>query len=128
MKVFDTDAVVGCLRGDRAAATALLEARSDAYVTSVTAAEVWEGAFLSNRSDEEMARVDAFLRRIRQVPLGPRAARAYGPLSSALRKAGKHPGMADALIAATVLSEEAVLVTRNKRHFASIPGLTVETW
>jgi tRNA(fMet)-specific endonuclease VapC len=41
-----------------------------------------------------------------------------------LRKIGR----ADLLIACTALARKATLVTRNRRHFEQIPGLTLENW
>jgi tRNA(fMet)-specific endonuclease VapC len=41
-----------------------------------------------------------------------------------LRKIGR----ADLLIASIALSRQATLVTRNLRHFRSVPGLRVENW
>ena len=41
-----------------------------------------------------------------------------------LRKIGR----ADILIVSIVLSNNAVLVTRNLRHFRQIPGLSVKNW
>jgi tRNA(fMet)-specific endonuclease VapC len=34
----------------------------------------------------------------------------------------------DLLIASHALSERAILVTHNVRHFAKVPGLKVEEW
>jgi predicted nucleic acid-binding protein len=34
----------------------------------------------------------------------------------------------DALIAATAIVHEAMLVTANKKHFENIEGLKIETW
>jgi tRNA(fMet)-specific endonuclease VapC len=37
-------------------------------------------------------------------------------------------GHADLLIASIALARRAVLVTRNRRHFVRIPGLSVVNW
>lgn len=44
------------------------------------------------------------------------------------RRQGIRIGTQDLLIGAIVLSEKAILVTRNQRDFAKIPGLVFEDW
>ena len=37
-------------------------------------------------------------------------------------------GRADLLIASIVLARQAILVTRNLRHFRQVPGLAIVNW
>lgn len=49
-------------------------------------------------------------------------------LYTQLRRQGIRIGTQDLLIAAIVLSEKAILVTRNQRDFAKVPDLVFEDW
>lgn len=52
-----------------------------------------------------------------------RASEAAAAARRELERRGETIGMADYLIAGICLSRSATLVTRNRRHFARIPGL-----
>ena len=62
------------------------------------------------------------------VPFRAAEARAFGLVSSALRRSGRttRARAFDALIAATALTMGAPVYTRNPRDFEGIPGLDVE--
>ena len=45
-----------------------------------------------------------------------------------MRKAVRKMGHVDMLIASITLANRATLVTRNTRHFQSVPGLRVVNW
>lgn len=53
---------------------------------------------------------------------------AFGRIKATLEKRGEPIEDFDAAIAAHALSENAVLVTSDRKHMARIPGLTVEDW
>jgi tRNA(fMet)-specific endonuclease VapC len=55
-----------------------------------------------------------------QIPSGS------GGLNLATR--GSPIGLEDVLIGATALQHDAVVATRNRRHFERIAGLRVESW
>lgn len=128
MIILDTDVLVGWLRGDRSARAAILAAAGDGLTTTLNAAELYEGVASSNRAQDEREPVEALLSSLRQVPFGPRAARAYGQVAAALRAKGKYPGLMDALVAAVAISEGATLVTRNRKHYELIGGVKLEAW
>lgn len=62
------------------------------------------------------------------LPVEAEVSHASGDLDATLKLAGRPIGLADVCIAATALVYDLVLVTRNRRHFDAIPGLTVENW
>lgn len=67
----------------------------------------WLNATLTEFNDRILA-VDASVARI------------AGAMSDAAIAAGKHPGLADVLIAATAKTHSALILTRNGKHFAAI--------
>ena len=47
-------------------------------------------------------------------------ARIAGAMSDAAIAAGRHPGLADVLIAATATAHSALILTQNGKHFAAL--------
>lgn len=52
----------------------------------------------------------------------------YGELRAGCARLGRPRADLDLLVAATAVRHDLVLVTRNLRDFADLPGLTVEDW
>ncbi|MEZ4729412.1 MAG: PIN domain-containing protein [Caldilineaceae bacterium] len=69
---------------------------------------------------------EQFLEEMIVVPVDQLAATLFDRLTkaSALQKVGH----ADLLIASITLANRATLVTRNRRHFAKVPGLALVNW
>lgn len=97
----------------------------DLFVSAVSITELQQGvAKLSrtaagNRARTMAAWLDAtvttFERNLIEVAI--EAARAAGDLSDLAYSVGRHPGLADILIAATAQVHDLTLLTRNVRHF-----------
>jgi tRNA(fMet)-specific endonuclease VapC len=68
------------------------------------------------------------LAQVQVLALGFDEASRAGELLADLECGGQRIGVEDVLIAATALVHGLVVVTRNVRHFARIPGLSVEDW
>jgi predicted nucleic acid-binding protein len=114
----DTDVMVDFLRGHPKAA-ALIQAQSARIIlSSIVAAELYAGV----RGDDELATLDSLLSLFRIVPVSPEIARTAGLYKKTYSKS-HGVGLADAIIAATAASEEAVLETLNTRHYPMIKGL-----
>lgn len=105
--LLDSDVFIDHLRG-----VARLVADASAAYSSVTRCELFAG----RRADEET--IDLLLAPFAELPVDRRVAEAGGRLRRRHRVATP-----DALIAATALLHDLVLVTRNTKHFADIEGL-----
>ena len=109
---------------------------ADMAITIVTRIEVLRARFdhlLKAASGEELQRAqqwlvrsEALLSQLAVFPVDSDAAAEFDRLRQikALRKIGR----ADLLIASITLARQAILVTRNRRHFQLIPNLRVEDW
>lgn len=103
------------------------EERDSLATSIVVAAELRYGAAKSG-STVLATRIEQLLAAIDVLALEPDADRHYGVIRARLEKAGTAIGANDLLIAAHVLSLDAILVTDNVREFKRVEGLRVENW
>lgn len=99
--------------------------RKGLAISAVTLAELRVGARHPEAEPEDEERVERFVGTIKIHDFDGAAAEAYGNLA---RQIGVKRTSFDRLIAAHALSLGLVVVTRNKRDFADVPGLMVENW
>ncbi len=114
----DTDILVDFLRG-RAKAAAFVDDNMERIVLSaVTVAELFAGV----KGKEERSALEGFVSLFPVVPVDAGIARTGGLFK---RDFGSSHGvgLADALIAATALAENADLKTLNAKHYPMIKGL-----
>lgn len=124
MYCLDSDFLIDVMRGQRAAVALLDEfGSSRPFVSAVTA---YEATDTRNLAVREAA--FAMLETVDIVPVDGSIAFVASRHSAALRARGRPLPTADLLIAATCLLRRLTLVTRNRRHFARIPGLRVLSW
>lgn len=111
------------------AVLAEMRATEDAWrIPTLVFAEIEEGVAKLRRSgaarraadlsDWLAATIEEFADRI--VPLTAEIALETGRLSDEVRSRGLHPGLPDVVIAATARARDAVVLTRNLKHFDAI--------
>jgi tRNA(fMet)-specific endonuclease VapC len=128
---FDTDLVSATMRRDppldlvrRLAAVP----PEEQCITSITLGELLYGA-LRVGSDPLLSRVRALTSEaVRVVPFDAVAAERYAELRAHLEQGGRRLAEPDLRIAAICLARGLTLVTGNTRHFARVPGLSIEDW
>lgn len=96
-------------------------------ITSITYAELLFGAERKG-SKRIMDKIEAIASNVSIISFDQNAAIEYSKLRLKLEKNGTPIGNMDMLIASCVLSEEAILVTNNEKHFSNIKGLKIENW
>ncbi|MBM3548402.1 MAG: type II toxin-antitoxin system VapC family toxin [Alphaproteobacteria bacterium] len=132
MICFDTNIVIAALtHRPPHVATRLKEAVAvEAAALSVAALfELRYGAAKSDRRQENEERLALFLQLpIAILPFEAGDAEEAGDIRAALERAGTPIGPYDVLIAAQARRRSAVLITRNQREFARVPGLRTEDW
>ncbi len=129
MFLLDTNALIYAFKGqgryrERIDAT-------DPSVLHVCSVSLFEIAFGLARSSNP-APMRLFIEDSRQryvwLQLDHTSAIRAGQLRQALSQTGTPIGPYDLLIAGTALAHDLIVVTRNTREFARVPGLRVENW
>jgi tRNA(fMet)-specific endonuclease VapC len=128
--LLDTNVCIGILTGRSPRAVERLRqlSPSDVQVCSLVRAELLFGARKSMRVEANLALLATLLAPFASTPFDDLAADHYGRLRANLHRAGELIGPNDMLIAATALAHDLVLVTRNVKEFARIPGLRWVDW
>jgi tRNA(fMet)-specific endonuclease VapC len=123
MIVADTDVLIDFLGGHSPAAdrVALELDRGQLTTTAVSRFELLAGA----RSDRQDRLIRDLLAALFTLPLDEIAADEAARVRRALEAGGTPIGMGDSLIAGIVLANDGVLLTRNRRHFERVAGLTL---
>ena len=132
MVCLDTAFLADLFRKNPAAEMKLKEfvdAREEISITVMTVAELYYGAYKSNRAKEEKAKVEQVKRAFLILELNEDGAQKFGELLSRLEKSGKTISDRDVLIAAIAISKgENTIVTRNETDFVRISELSVITY
>ena len=97
-------------------------------MSSITLADLINGAERSQRVNENLAAIEDFCSRLEVLPYGAKAAQHYGAIRAALEKIGQAIGVNDLHIAGHARSEGLVLVTNNVAEFERVPALELENW
>jgi tRNA(fMet)-specific endonuclease VapC len=95
----------------------ILRGRFDAVLKAATGPEI-------RRAQDWLIETEDSLAEIEIVPFDAKAAAHFDRLRKDLKKMRR----ADLLIASIALARQAVLVTRNMRHFRAVPNLKVTNW
>ncbi|WP_287002874.1 MULTISPECIES: type II toxin-antitoxin system VapC family toxin [Sphingobium] len=124
--LLDTNVCIDFLLGRSARLAERMAAEFDRLsVSAVTAAELRVGNRGSSDPVGDLRRVDTFLALLNILPFDDAAARTYAEM---VRLVGVRRRGFDRLIGVQAMASAMVLVTRNEKDFADIPGLTVEDW
>ena len=91
----------------------------DMVTSAIAYAEVVHGSV--RKKPPTFEQLQAFVEEVPILDFDYKAARAYATIP--FRRASY-----DRLIAAHAMSHDLILVTRNEKHFADVPGLKVENW
>jgi tRNA(fMet)-specific endonuclease VapC len=121
----DTDWIVDVLHGQAAAVQTLIDLAPRGLAVSVISyGELYEGAYDNNRDAQAaLAGLQTFLQGKELLPLTPAIAEQFGILRGSLsRHLRQQIGDMDLLIAATAITRDLTLLTRNLRHFQHVPG------
>lgn len=127
--LLDTDTCIYWLRDRFSVREKVREVGSNQIsICVMTAAELYYGAYNSNRVTENLTRAEGFIENLPVLPLSDSAVKRFRELKAELRRIGQPIAEFDLLIASVALAENYILVTNNTRHYARITGLQLENW
>jgi len=127
----DTAFVIDIMRKDQGAlrkAEDLSDASTSVLVGSPTVFELYVGVGLSIRSSEERERILSTLKSLPHLPLDSASASKAGLIYAQRVKEKIMIDPEDAMLAGIATQNNMPLITRNKKHFAGIPDLKLETY
>lgn len=136
MAVFDTTFLIDLMRevrknqpGRAQSKFVELDARGESFAVAVfTIAELLVGVTKSSRPDIERQRAESCMKLFDCISFAESTAAIFGELVGRLELSGEAIADMDALIASIALEHGEVLVTRNVKHFARVPGLVVDSY
>ncbi len=132
MVCLDTTFVADLLRGNPEAEKKLndlAKAGDDPFITVITIAELYYGAYKSQKVEKEKAKIKQVLDDFPIAEMDEYGAEKFGDILSILEKAGQRIADRDIMIAAIALSRgEKTMVTRNRKDFERIPTIKVVTY
>jgi len=128
--ILDTTFIIDLLRGNQAAITKaeeLLKRNEPIRATTVSVFEIWQGAEdINNPIKKE--KIDKFISSVGFVILDIESAKKAGSIFASLKSQGLLIEGADCMIAGITLTNNEVLLTRNKKHFERIKDLKIESY
>ena len=106
-------------------------AEEDFAISAITASELLHGVHRATNSARRRRReafVEGLLARLPILSFDAVAARIHARLSAELAANGTAVGPHDLIIAATALTKDYIVTTRDERSFPRIPGLSYQRW
>lgn len=129
MFALDTNTLIYFFKGLGSVASHLLDtAPAEIAIPSVVLFELEVGIARSNQPTKRRVQLDALLSMVTILQFETAAAKRAAEISASLQKRGMAIGPMDSLIAGTVLTHGATLVTHNVSEFRRIQQLQIEDW
>ena len=97
-------------------------------ISSITVAELYYGAYNSQKVEKNLIIIDSFLKPFDYVEFDEKSAIEYAKIKSNLKREGKIIGELDMQIAGTAIANDLILITNNVKEFERIDGLKIDNW
>ena len=129
MYCLDSDVVIAHFRGDSSIKERINSiSAGELFITPITLCELYRGAFLSGNPEKNKLLVERLLERVNVLNFDLHVCETFGIAYKALKQSGKLTQDSDLMTASICISNNATLITRNKKHFENIKGLKIEVW
>jgi tRNA(fMet)-specific endonuclease VapC len=127
--MLDTDICIYVIKNrSQTAARRFLEASGEMCLSIIAFSELQFGVEKSDRREESLGGIRAFLSGIPIVDFDETAAVHYAQIRAELERSGKPAGTHDMMIGGHARSLGLVVVTNNVREFGRMPGVHIENW
>jgi tRNA(fMet)-specific endonuclease VapC len=129
MYLLDTDTVIYILKGHPSVEGNLRRHYHDPIKLSViTLMELYYGAYKSERTASNLAKVKALENSLEIVPVGLEIVEVFGLQKTKLERLGRPLDDFDLILACSALTHNLTLVTNSVKRFKRIEGLKVVNW
>ncbi len=128
MYLLDTNICIALNNRNRQALAEFYEKSTSCYIPTIVLAELYKGAYCSQKIEQNIKRINEFTSRIIVLEFDKKASEEFGKIQAELRRMGRPTGEIDAFIAAVARSRQDILVTNNIKDFENIPNLRLENW
>ena len=126
--MLDTDMVSLVVRRNPSVIQNLIKHEEDEIcISAITYAEIYYG-LVKKGSDRLFSEVTEILGKISIIDFDNTQSELYGKIRAEQEKTGMILGSMDMFIAAAAMSQDAILVSHNTRHFSRVKGLKIEDW
>ncbi len=131
MPILDSDIIIAFFRNVPKAVEIidnLIQEQSTLKTTIFNVAELYKGACLSSKVEENIKQIEDFLDNIIIIDFTIADVLIYAHISSKLIKKGEKIGIFDELIASIAINNKETIITRNIAHYKRIPHITYKNW
>ncbi len=129
MYLLDTDTIIYSLKNTAPVVENFRLHKSDPKAISIiTYGELVYGARKSQQVNENLSRVHRLAELFPVFDVTRSVMDTFGDIKASLISKGVKVADFDLIIGATALCYNYTVVTNNEKHFAKIPGLSVENW
>ena len=126
--LLDTNICIYLLKGQRGIVDKIEIAGCDnCFITDVTLAELWFGAYNSERIEQQKRGV-VYLEQLFNVISIRDSVELFGSNKAYLKSKGILIDDFDILIGSTAIKHDLIMVTENIKHLSRLPGISVENW
>jgi len=124
--LLDTNAAIAYIRNDKALLE-LLKTADEVYTSAIVIGELYFGALNSGRVETNLREVVRFTNTIEILPVHLAVAEQFGNVRRRLHGKGRPIQTNDMWIAATALSFDLIVITRDA-DFGAVDGLATQSW
>jgi predicted nucleic acid-binding protein len=131
MPLLDSDILIAYFRNVPKAVEIidhLILENEEIKTTIFNVAELYKGAYLSSKVEENIKQIEEFLQSITIIDFTIQDAIKFAQISADLRKKGEKIGDFDELIASIAINNKETIFTRNISHYERIPQLSYKNW